>query len=391
MISVIIPWSDRPDLVEALRENLSWMTAPPVGEVIVVCCGGNLQELRSLLAPDFDFVKVEHVRSTVFNKGLALNMGAHRSKGDRLLFLDVDVILAPDWAAQAARLTEDEGLVFLGRVEESSDEPQDWDECFAPDGSRLAPGIVMLRRKDFLAVEGMNSALSGWGYEDIDLFHRMQAKQVPFSLLGWGVHLSHRDTTRQFADEKLQNQERNASDCQARYARKNYQGTLQEDITAHTWLEAFRPFGGQVAILEELAGNHYKQWQLEDESRSPKAGDQERARIKRDIDAYNSARHKAIAAFDATLVYRAGDVFATPVSETPGEIADRIFILDLKIDHAKISEIRLQLRAWRDHLITCLHLTLEGMVDGGVLLPPRTPVKLYRTEPQEADARIPVN
>ena len=60
------------------------------------------------------------------------------------------------------------------------------------DGSRSAPGIVMLAREHFLEVAGMNSDLQGWGWEDLDLLVSLQlALSLRQQQAGAVVHLTH--------------------------------------------------------------------------------------------------------------------------------------------------------------------------------------------------------
>jgi hypothetical protein len=384
VVSVIVPWADRPELKDALLENRVWLESAPVTEVVVVCCGGDPESLPTLLGPELSFVRIVRARSHAFNKALALNLGVGSSRGEQLLFLDCDVLLPRSWARRASELVGPSDFVTLRAVHESAEDAKVWQECFAsPQGSRPAPGIVMLMRQDFLAVEGMNSELSGWGWEDLDLVNRLEFQGARRQALGWGVHLSHADRSRRFWGDKLDNQERNAALCLSRYQAGDINGTFSEDLRAQTWLEAFQPVGADLSLLDWLARNHALQWALEDQSRQTEASDQDRARIKAEIDACNSARHKAIAGFDASMSYPAPDPQARKVSETPGELADRLLILELKIDCAQRAEDRRQLRAWRDHLIACLNEVLEGMAAGTVLLPPRTPLKVYATvEPE---------
>lgn len=156
-------------------------------------------------------------------------------------------------------------------------------------------------------------------------------------------------------------------------------------------VQRLEALGCNLDLLCDLQEGHRRQWDLEDQSRSRSATDTDLAVTKRGIDALNSRRHDLIAAFDAPLRERSrpdGRLW----SETPGELCDRLLILDLKWqatvqkqhDATLPDELRRlclqkveELGQWRAHLFACLEALARDLQEGTAQLPPRSELKLY--------------
>ncbi len=251
---MVIPWRDRPELVEALRASRDRLAG---AEVIVASCGGDPGALEALLAelrwPQLRAVRVESPR---FNKCLALNRGAAAARGEALFLLDADVVVGPRFLRVARPLLDRRAFVSVARVSES-DPVQAWPESrlrtyrsvtelVTADGRRArlvtnerdihsgcrsGPGLVLLRRADFLAIGGMQSALEGWGWEDIDLAARLQlGLGLRWLRRGSAIHLSHGDERRALGGESRAFSEgRNLQRSLQRYAAGQWQGSLASD------------------------------------------------------------------------------------------------------------------------------------------------------------------
>lgn len=149
--------------------------------------------------------------------------------------------------------------------------------------------------------------------------------------------------------------------------------------------------GCNLDLLCDLQEGHRRQWDLEDQSRSREAGDATLARVKRAIDALNSSRHELIAALDAPL-RELSSPDGRLWSETPGELCDRLLILEQKLQNTVLKQHdatlpddlrRLciqkveELKDWRWHLFSCLEALVQDLQEGKALLPPRSELKLY--------------
>ncbi|WP_257448151.1 galactosyltransferase-related protein [Archangium lipolyticum] len=259
-LSVIIPWSNRPELETTLRRNSRQFTACPA-EVVVVNCGGDPELFRRVLgARPFPGLRGVELPGVGFNKSLALNVGVGTARAERLFFLDTDIVLGADLLGPALTQLGRRHVVTVDRTFESQRKPgrersnlvemaysvrfvdakgrsaQVETNLMRPrENSRSAPGLVFLRRKHFLAVDGMNSDLSGWGWEDLDLLVRLQLELgLSPRRSGSVTHLTHGDEHRD-----LQGQSRAASEhlnfarCLECYRVGHYRGTYTDDT--QTW------------------------------------------------------------------------------------------------------------------------------------------------------------
>jgi glycosyltransferase involved in cell wall biosynthesis len=256
-LSIIIPWCDRPELATTLRENCAELHKPGL-EVLVVNCGGDRSVLGPALAqsglPSLRLVSVPHGK---FNKSLALNMGAHHAAGTVLFFLDADILLPQGTLTVIRSALYERSFVTVERVIES--EPTGHGEgsylqeiaykldltlvtgrtvtletnrVRFTDGSRGAPGLILLRRSDFLGVNGMNSELEAWGWEDLDLVARLElGAELRRLKAGAVTHLTHGDSARVTGEAGRGASERlNFARCLANYLAGNVFGTYREDL-----------------------------------------------------------------------------------------------------------------------------------------------------------------
>ena len=92
------------------------------------------------------------------------------------------------------------------------------------------------------------------------------------------------------------------------------------------------PSGDLLGLLLELHRNNLDQWQREDMTRVPDADDATVAAAKRDIDALNATRHGLVEAVDAALAAAIEqEPSATPLTETPAMVFDRLSVLAIRI------------------------------------------------------------
>jgi glycosyltransferase involved in cell wall biosynthesis len=261
-LSVIIPWRDRPEIATTLRENSAAFSARDL-EVVVVNCGGDAAQLRAAAGgARLDRLRFIELEGAGFNKSLALNLGVYAARAPRLFFLDADVTLKGNFLAEALGLLDSECFVTGERVFESAaaagDEESQLEEvaqlvrlvaaggreaCVETnrarlrDGSRSAPGLVMLSRQHFVEVDGMNSDLHGWGWEDLDLLVRLQlALGLRQRQAGAAVHLTHGDEVRYFGGRtRAESEQTNFSACLENYRLGHFYGTYADDVA--TWKE----------------------------------------------------------------------------------------------------------------------------------------------------------
>ena len=256
-VSVIIPWCNRPELKISLLENAPVFQRTDA-EVIVVNCGGDVKLSHQLLREvRIRGLKLVHVPSPHFNKSLALNAGFLVSREKVVQFLDADIILDKNYFNEALCYLPRKAYVTLARLSEHGSESRasidlgiaeigqtitivrsdrtihvETNRLRYEDGSRSAPGIVMFHRKSFIGVDGMNSDLEGWGFEDIDLLIRLQlATGRQPSQAGHGYHIPHDDKLRFFRGKTPQHNESiNSAKCLFNYRSGHFMGTYRDDI-----------------------------------------------------------------------------------------------------------------------------------------------------------------
>ncbi|ADO74399.1 galactosyltransferase-related protein [Stigmatella aurantiaca] len=262
-LSIIIPWCRRPELDVTLRRNRRFFTAHPF-EVLVVNCGGSVRTFRKLLrAHRFPGLRGLEMRDTSFNKSLALNAGASAARANCFLFLDADVVLRGDFLEGALAKLGTKHFVTVDRLFESHPAARrrsrlrelaylmrfvdrkgraaqvETQRVNLSDGSHGGPGLVMLRRKHFEEVNGMNSNLRGWGWEDMDLLVRLQlALGLSQRRHGEAVHLTHGDDQRDLGGiHKKASELLNLFRCLENYREGYYWGTRDADV--ETWQGRF--------------------------------------------------------------------------------------------------------------------------------------------------------
>jgi hypothetical protein len=229
--------------------------------VIVVNYGGSTTALRSQLDGNIASVKVISIPGQrYFNKPVAQNLGAFAAKMNYLFFCDCDIIIEPTLLCDFAETLGATPTTFLtvggltetghnsrgarnvtcfgyqlyikvsnGRELRIIDQEED-----ANSGTRHAPGLLGVRREHFLAVNGYNSQLDGWGWEDQDIICRLT--------LGLGLvretkghvhHISHDDLERTKAfpySDRWTSRDLMFRRCLARYDEGIFTGSYAEDV-----------------------------------------------------------------------------------------------------------------------------------------------------------------
>jgi glycosyltransferase involved in cell wall biosynthesis len=259
-LSVIIPWYNRPEIRVTLEENRRELSLPDI-EVVVVNCGGDAGQLgAALTGHDLGGLRCVEITGDAFNKSLALNLGVFAARAERLFFLDTDVVLREGFIASALASLDETCFVNVDRVYESqpaASDGADGLEEFAhvvrfvarggrsaqvetnrvrfADGSRSGPGLVVLARRHFLQVDGMNSDLEGWGWEDLDLLLRLQfVLGLEARRAGAVTHLTHGDASRSFGGQSQAAREQmNFASCVKNYRAGYFYGTYADDV--RTW------------------------------------------------------------------------------------------------------------------------------------------------------------
>lgn len=264
MISIVVSWRDRSELGRSIS-SLSETARQTGGDLTIVNFGGNAELLSQLVRPHLTLTNIVNVADQpFFNKARAQNIGASNTRYPVLFFCDCDILLQPELIESMAReLMERPGtFATLAGVVESERNARRAGNlvCFgyelrlriangrelrivdneedAADGTRQAPGLLLVRRSDFTSVNGYNGRLHGWGWEDQDMIARLTLSAGLTRIQrGTVTHLSHNDEARTAhyppVRDRWESRDRMFRQALAAYDKGDFSGTLSEDSAAY--------------------------------------------------------------------------------------------------------------------------------------------------------------
>jgi glycosyltransferase involved in cell wall biosynthesis len=260
MLSIVVTWRDREELARALSSLIA--SAETVdGEVVIVNFGGDAGALERQLDGYADRCRiVGGPPQPYFHKAVANNIGARFARRPILFFCDCDIIL-PDGVVRrlAHRLAESPGhFATLAGVRETKVNSRGGrhvvsfgyqldiktadgrrlrivdNEEDAAEGTRQAPGLLLVAKADFLRVDGYNGQLHGWGWEDQDMISRLTLGAGLTRLTeGYALHISHDDEGRIAAyppvSSRWESRDRMFRTALANYDDNNFMGSYTAD------------------------------------------------------------------------------------------------------------------------------------------------------------------
>lgn len=269
-LSVLIPWCSRPEIRTTLAQNVAIFRQFDC-EILVLNCGGNAEQLGTLLQDsgitELPEIRITDLRRPQFNKSYALNIGAYLSRSAKIFVLDADIFLNVETVRDALKMLEGSTFVTVKKVfeseptklyeqEKSKSKPLSvittyFVDIGLPDGTSInirtfrknemdgirgGPGLIFVRKEHLIEIEGYNSGLQNWGWEDNDV--RVRLKRVSGleqCELGSVFHLSHPDSARALFGKSRECAIRDnlATVCE-RYAAGNFLGTYATDV--ELWL-----------------------------------------------------------------------------------------------------------------------------------------------------------
>lgn len=264
MLSLIVTWRDRDELIRALPSMVA--AAESVrGELLVVNFGGDTARLNAQLGVFAGCVRViAGPPQRYFHKAVANNLGAQFARYPLLFFCDCDIILpdglvetlvqrldtSPGHFATLAGVRETETNSRGGRHVVSFGYQLDIktadgrrlrivdNEEDANDGTRQAPGLLLVRKDDFLRIGGYNGQLHGWGWEDQDMISRLTLGAGLTRINeGHALHISHDDEGRIAAyppvSSRWESRDRMFRTALANYDDANFMGSFSVDVASH--------------------------------------------------------------------------------------------------------------------------------------------------------------
>ena len=183
-VSVVIPTAGRPDVLARCLDALGRQTLAPHETIVVDDRGGASVPEGVVL-----------VRGVGTGAGAARNLGAGRATGDLVLFMDDDLIAAPDLVARhAAAHAARPGGVVIGRAAPRPAErnlvsrgARDWWEdhyvatsaAIAPTFADMLSGNMSIARSDFDGLGGFDERFGRLRREDWEFGVRVIAAGMP--------------------------------------------------------------------------------------------------------------------------------------------------------------------------------------------------------------------
>lgn len=223
MLSIIVPWRNRQELVEALP-SLARAIREVGGNLLLVNFGGDVAQLNRIRSTCFAPLRVVDVHDQpYFNKGRAANLGAVVSESPYIFVCDCDIVLPSGLLGDLLKSVSTQSHCFatLRNVKETAGywRASQHVQCYgyhlhirtrdgrcvrivenerdAQTGTRQAPGLLLIRRSHFLQIRGYNGNLHGWGWQDQDMICRLSlGLGLERIELGTAAHISHDDLAR---------------------------------------------------------------------------------------------------------------------------------------------------------------------------------------------------
>lgn len=259
-LAIVVPWCDRPDFEHTI-EGFASTAAKLDAEILIVNFGGDELSLERIVKP-FPSVNVYSVGCTkFFNKASANNIGIALSRSDIVFVSDCDIVIESDVVDELkAKVQSLEGCFgTIAGVVESDANARGGDnitsfgytlritlrngrsleivdnEEDALTGARQAPGLLMARKADLVALDGYNGSFDGWGWEDQDMISRLTLglgrMRVQSGIL---THRSHGDDLRvcryeQQLSSRWESRDRIFRRALGNYDKAKFSGTLARD------------------------------------------------------------------------------------------------------------------------------------------------------------------
>jgi len=264
MLSIIVSWKNRRELSQSI-ESLGLAASGLNGELIIVNFDGDKNYIEELIKQtSFKNIRVLHVKEQpMFNKAASNNIGAYHARFDHLFFCDCDIIMEPYVLSTLFAMVKDDpdcfgtlegvketiinsiqnnhivsfGYELLiktkdGKVLRIKDSEED-----ANSGLRNAPGLLLTSKNNFLAIDGYNSNLVGWGWEDQDMIGRLTlGAGLLRKFSGNALHISHDDTERTKhypLSNRWESRDKMFRQALANYDSNHFRGTYSTDIVKY--------------------------------------------------------------------------------------------------------------------------------------------------------------
>lgn len=207
-MSVIIPTYNRKSV---LRHTILALVNQGVDSYeVIVCDDGSddgTKETVERLSQDFDLpfdLLYQFQKRTEFRAGTARNMGVKIARGEKLVFIDQDVILQPKALARFDKIHDNHFLVGMKKLVKLEFYNKLTDDDILNGMSifeKTTFGMIMatlssfgiIFKKDFDKVGGFDEDFIGYGLEDSELMARLTDVKLIYGKMKdcYGYHIAH--------------------------------------------------------------------------------------------------------------------------------------------------------------------------------------------------------
>jgi hypothetical protein len=169
MISAVCALKNRMFMLKV--SLMSWLNFKEIEEIVIVNWDSkdvSFQDFENLKSIDSRIKIINEKNKNYFNLSKSYNLAVKNAKGDKIIKLDVDYILNP-YFNFFEKNSLNQGEFITG----------DWQMYPIDNGAGFITylnGFVYLHKKDFIDVGGYNRNLKDYGWDDADLYERLQKK-----------------------------------------------------------------------------------------------------------------------------------------------------------------------------------------------------------------------
>tara|TARA_R110002012_G_scaffold72709_10_gene185714 strand:- start:8615 stop:10114 length:1500 start_codon:yes stop_codon:yes gene_type:complete len=168
---------------ENLYESLkTWVACPSIDEIIILDWSSNNKIQYDFFPKKVKIFRVEGQKRWHLSK--AFNLSARLTSNDKICKLDSDYKISKDFFIKH-RLKE--GTFFAGNESAARNENE-----------RYLNGCLYINREDFFKVNGYNENINSYGYDDTDLYDRLELSGLSKLAIDLNEirHIAHKDSVR---------------------------------------------------------------------------------------------------------------------------------------------------------------------------------------------------
>ncbi|MCL4517127.1 MAG: glycosyltransferase [Firmicutes bacterium] len=185
LASVIIPTFNRRVILEKSLKSLFRQTCPPARYEIIVIDDGSTDQTRQMVEALQPPCRLEYRHQEHAGPASARNAGVSLANADLLIFIDSDIVVAPEFVEEHLEAHQAPGVIAHGPVIHTTDldHPTDARMKIA-DISRafFATGNVSIEKARLLEAGLFDEDFREYGWEDLELGYRLRRlglKAVP--------------------------------------------------------------------------------------------------------------------------------------------------------------------------------------------------------------------